>query len=127
MNWYRRASNPIESALLDLEIKYSGQLYFQAYQHRNDGIVLSTIQVRKDAPKGTGTAFMTELSDIADQFGIHIFLTPQSIRSDDKSVKQTTSEGRLRRFYRRFKFRPNKATGRFDFPETWNRSPDVKG
>lgn len=82
-----------------------------------DGIVdLEGIQAPKDAPPGTGTAAMEDLVRWADQNGV--FLTLQFGEKGYEPVqgwKKTSSQARLKKFYARFGFKPNKGRyKRFD-------------
>ena len=82
-----------------------------------DGIVdLEGIQAPKDAPPGTGTAAMEDLVRWADQNGVMLTLQfGEKGYEPVKGWKKTSSQARLKKFYARFGFRPNKGRyKRFD-------------
>lgn len=69
------------------------------------GVVLSNLQVEKNAPKGTGTSFMNDLVEWADK-NSQILILRTAARGDGKSqvYKTTSSSNRLKEFYKRFGF-----------------------
>lgn len=71
-------------------------------------LVLSLLNSRADAPPGTGTRFMRELCQWADQGRVTLSVFPLTL---GKAVvqcgfKSTTSQERLVEFYQRFNFQP---------------------
>ena len=94
------------------------------YEHpRGEVLHLDHIRVAKDAPTGTGTAFMEQLCEIADAKGLVITITPSIFESKNRKWKTSTSYNRLKRFYGRFGFRRNATKGRFDLRGTMHRNP----
>lgn len=89
---------------------------------------LSQIWVKKEAPKGTGTAWMEELCRVADKHGwiITLELGNKGGGDTDGVYKKTTSQGRLQRFYSRFGFKKNATKGMFMLRGTRHRMPRGK-
>lgn len=87
-------------------------------------ITLQTLNARRDAPPGSGTAFMDDLCRIADRYGLIIVLEPGEQRGIP-GLKNTTSVTRLHQFYRRFGFAKNsgKRSYRPDLSGTVHREP----
>jgi hypothetical protein len=90
-------------------------------------LVLARLVARRDAPPGSGTAFMKDLVNIADELGKTVTLqtaTRDSVIGTPK-FKKTTSTGRLKKFYRRFGFKSNygKWTYRPNFQGNMHREP----
>ena len=81
-------------------------------------LVLQTLNARRDAPRGTGTAFMTDLCALADRHGLMITLEAGEQRGST-GFKNTTSINRLRAFYTRFGFQRNSGKR--------NYRPDLSG
>ena len=81
-------------------------------------LVLQTLNARRDAPRGTGTAFMTDLCALADRHGLMITLEAGEQRGST-GFKNTTSINRLRAFYARFGFQRNSGKR--------NYRPDLSG
>ena len=81
-------------------------------------LVLHTLNARRDAPRGTGTAFMTDLCALADRHGLMITLEAGEQRGST-GFKNTTSINRLRAFYARFGFQRNSGKR--------NYRPDLSG
>jgi GNAT superfamily N-acetyltransferase len=89
-------------------------------------IHLDSIRTKRDAPSGTGTAWLEKLCRFADRYGITITMSLGSPGDRDKTWKTTSSTERLRRFYRRFGFNANAKKGRYDLRGSWHRSPVTK-
>jgi len=115
----------------DLEALATSSPYWEANIYTYDAgrfacIDLNKIQVRRDAPPGTGTDFIRKLQDIAKRYGRYITLTPGS-RDDsdrkDRIWKQTTSSNRLKAWYSRLGFRRNAAKGLFQLRGYFHWSP----
>jgi len=95
-----------------IENKYAQYLDITMF-YRNDyeAIELVSLRAKKDAPKGTGTNFMNELVNWADENKKTIIL--QTAQKGDfdtsKEFKSTSSGNRLKKFYGRFgfKLKPN--------------------
>lgn len=92
------------------------------------GFKLITLRAKRDAPKGSGTRFMEELCAWADRKGILLFLqTAARDKPSERSIwyKWTTSEARLKRFYKRFGFVSNygKRSYRLDITGNMHRHP----
>lgn len=86
-----------------------GLAELSVWLHANGDIALSMIQVPRDAQsRGTGTAAMRELTDLADRHRARVVLTPAN-RGDPGG---TTSRTRLVAFYKRFGFVENKGRSR---------------
>ena len=89
---------------------------------------LTHLQARKDAPMGSGSAFMKDLCEWADRKGI--LLTVQSaskgdFRDNGRRFKVTSSTSRLKNFYKRFGFKENygKRSYRADLSGNMHREP----
>lgn len=80
-------------------------------------VILSRLTVPKGARNaGTGSAVMDELTAYADAYGLNLATTP--------SADFGGSVARLRRFYARFGFAPNKGRSRdYGTQETMIRRP----
>lgn len=115
----------LQTKLDALSDKYKNHLstYTIAY---NEYIDLDKLLAKKDAPVGTGSAFMKELCDIADEHNRIIVLqtAPKGSFRDKPGgyfyqYKTTSSSDRLKRFY-----------GRFGFVSNYNKRdyrPDLRG
>lgn len=90
-----------------------------------DNIKLQGLNASKDAPKGTGSSFMRDLTDLADDKGLMITLTPAVKGYGDKGFKKTSSYQRLVDFYKRFGFKSKygKTSYRPDLSDTMFRDP----
>lgn len=86
---------------------------------------LNMIRVKKDAPKGLGTAYMEKLCEMADKWGwvITLNLGSKGDGEDQSGYKRTTSSTRLHRFYTRFGFKKNASRGMFQLRGTRHRMP----
>lgn len=90
-------------------------------------ITLHQLQAKKDAPQGTGTAFMNDLIAWADKNNRIIVLSlgnKQKARKNDM-FKATSSTDRLKKFYARFGFVSSyaKRSYRPDLGSTMHRHP----
>lgn len=92
-----------------------------------DNIKLQGLNASKDAPKGTGSSFMRDLTDLADDKGLMITLTPAVKGYGDKGFKKTSSYQRLVDFYKRFGFKSKygKTSYRPDLSDTMFREPKL--
>jgi GNAT superfamily N-acetyltransferase len=96
----RENETAVEALRRDLEARYPGLDLWVSIGPSGD-LRLNQIVVPKDQrQQGIGTAVMKALTDFADEHKLPMTLTPD--RSYGGSVT------RLRQFYRRFGFRPNK-------------------
>lgn len=95
----------------------------------NPAIELSSIQVKRDAPSGTGSNYMKKLTDIADKYGVVIVLQTASKGNmgKDGMYKKTSSVDRLKKFYSNFGFKYNygKRSYRADLPGNMHRLPKI--
>lgn len=95
----------------------------------NGGIHLDTIMAKTDAPPGSGSRYMADLCEFADQQGLLITLqtaTKETVLYSNRregQFKRTTSTNRLKNWYRRFGFLPNSRYGRFDLRGNMFRLP----
>jgi len=95
----------IQAKLNSLENKYKEFLDIYSVGYR-DHINLKKLVAKKDAPVGTGSSYMTELTRFADENGLMITLTPAEGGSFGMvGYKRTTSYQRLVNFYKRFGFK----------------------
>jgi len=96
--------------------------------HNNEQVIeLSNLRAKKDAPQGSGSAFMKELCKWADVYRVVIILqtaTKGDFDSKDQ-YKKTTSMNRLKKFYSQFGFVSNygKRTYRSDLSGNMHRIP----
>ena len=107
----------------DHEMAQTWGYFYESYGNRV--FHLETIRTSRKARRGTGTAIMEELCDIADREGFIISLslaTKGDFRGSDK-WKSTTSTGRLERWYRSFGFKRKASSGRYDLRGHMMRSP----
>jgi DNA repair protein RadC/GNAT superfamily N-acetyltransferase len=109
-------------SLQDLENKWKAQ-GVDVYLHDTPekGIVLSSLIVPKEERRrGIGSLVMQDLTRLADQLGKRVVLTPGT--KDD--FHGTTSQARLKKFYKRFDFRENRGRRQdFRISETMIREP----
>jgi hypothetical protein len=97
----------IQKQLTDLSKKYTNYLDANAYAY-DDHIKLEALLAKKTAPIGTGSLYMKELCNIADQNNLIITLTTAtSGYGGFEGFKKTSSVNRLKRFYSRFGFVSN--------------------
>lgn len=118
----------IQSKLNSLENKYKNFLDIYSVGYR-DHINLKKLVAKKDAPVGTGSAYMTELTRFADENGLMITLTPAEGGSFGMvGYKRTTSYQRLVNFYKRFGFKSRFGTRSYrpDISDHMFREPLTK-
>jgi hypothetical protein len=94
--------------------KYSDRINIVVHPYDYHGeqmIKVTYLQAHRDTPKGTGTAFMEELSRLADRCGYWLGVSPGALPGDTghyagKPVQwvKTSSRNRLLDFYKRFGF-----------------------
>lgn len=115
----------LQQKLNDLSKKYEKYLDASAYEYKQY-IKLESLLAKKNAPVGTGSAYMKELCDIADQNNLLIVLTTalKGYGGFD-GFKKTSSIARLKNFYARFGFVSNysKRNYRPDLPGDMHRIP----
>ena len=100
-------NHTIQKQLDELSKKYTDYLDVRAYGY-NDHIKLERLLAKKIAPIGTGSAYMKELCNIADQNNLIISLTTSNRGYGGfEKFKKTSSVDRLKRFYARFGFVSN--------------------
>jgi GNAT superfamily N-acetyltransferase len=111
--------NDISSALTALEAKYP-DVKLDVSLGQN-GLTLSRIVVPEgQRNQGVGTAIMEELTTLADSAGLPVALSPSSDFGGSVS--------RLKDFYSRFGFAPNKGRNKdFSISETHIRQPKIEG
>jgi len=114
----------VQAFAKSLESKYDLKDIWMNDMASRNAIELANIIVKRDAQKrGTGSAVMQEIVDFAEQHGRIIVLDPAII---DKR-HGTTSQARLRRFYKRFGFIDNKGRNKdYNFRHLMVRYPENK-
>ncbi len=117
--------NPsLQSELNKIVDKYVRTLDIDVFVYTKH-IKLKTLNATKDAPKGTGSSFMRELTKFADDNNLVIVLTPAVKGYGSAGFKKTSSYGRLVDFYKRFGFvsKYSKSSYRPNYPESMFRDP----
>ncbi len=105
----------IRYSLAEIKEKYKDYTDNVWMYEKDNYIKLDTIRIKKELRKqGIGTQFMNDLIGYADQEGKIIGLTPSDAFG-------ASSIARLREFYRRFGFKPNKS--HMQYMETMIREP----
>lgn len=113
-----RKSPELQRELDELEKKYLPNLQATAFGYK-DYIELFSLKVTKNAPIGTGSAYMKELCDLADRHKKIIVLSKAKKGYGGGEFKKTSSVPRLAQFY-----------GRFGFVSNYSRRdyrPDLRG
>lgn len=130
-DWWKESKEPLSAELDSLIREFSDHLEVSVSPH-GDQLHLMSLQARTDAPPGTGSLFMSKLSDLADRHRLILTLNTASkgdrysdVRRPKLKFKQTTSADRLKRFYGRFGFKSNygSRTYRSDLPGNMHRLP----
>ncbi|MFW6016304.1 MAG: GNAT family N-acetyltransferase [bacterium] len=124
MNWFKKSqiNNPKE--LQEIINKWRNQGITLYVFERENVIILDSIIIPKDMRKqGLGTQIINELSQYADSVNKRIELTTGT----KDSYQGTTSQNRLKRFYKRLNFVENKGRNK-DFRTRNNmyREPENK-
>ena len=105
MRLFEIATEDLQGFANRLKAKYNLQDLWLYMVSDRDIIKLDSIIVSKqDRKTGVGSSVMQEITDYADKHNLRIALTP-AIKGDPG---ETTSRGRLVRFYKRFGFKENK-------------------
>lgn len=105
MRLFEIATEDLQGFAARLKAKYDLQSLWLYMLGDRDIIKLDSIIVSKqDRKTGVGSNVMQEITDYADEHNLRIALTP-AIKGDPG---ETTSRGRLVRFYKRFGFKENK-------------------
>jgi len=114
----------LQKELDALSDKYKPHLIIHTHAY-TDSIKLQGLNASKDAPKGTGSSFMRELTQFADDKGLMITLTPAKKGYGDREFKITSSYQRLVDFYKRFGFKSKygKSSYRPELSVTMFREP----
>lgn len=108
----RSKDTKLQSVLDSLGNKYAKHLDTHTFAY-TDHIYLDKILAMKDAPIGTGSAYMKELCAIADDYGRIVLLETapkgygNKYNTRDTQFKITSSGSRLAKFYSRFGFVSN--------------------
>ena len=126
--FYKSDPDPnLQSKLKSLESKYQDlDIYAVAYK---DYIHLKQLVAKKNAPKGTGSSYMNDLTQLADNNKVMITLTPAEKGSFGRpGFKKTSSYLRLVAFYKRFGFKSkyNTKSYRPDLADVMFREPRSK-
>ena len=110
-----QTDNP-DIAALAQQIAQRYGIHLELRQARDGSVDLEGIQVANDAPPGTGTKAMEDLVRWADANGVMLTLQfGEKGYAPNPEWKKTSSQARLKKFYARFGFRPNKGRyKRFD-------------
>lgn len=116
----------LQSELDDLARRYEPNLIIKLFGY-TDSIKLQGLNASKDAPKGTGSSFMRDLTRLADEKGLMITLTPAVKGYGDTGFKKTSSYQRLVDFYKRFGFKNKygKTSYRPELSDTMFREPKL--
>lgn len=116
----------LQSELDSLARRYDPNLIINLIAY-TDSIKLQGLNASKDAPKGTGSSFMRDLTRLADEKGLMITLTPAVKGYGDKGFKKTSSYQRLVDFYKRFGFKNKygKTSYRPELSDTMFREPKL--
>ena len=115
----------LQSKLDSLESKYQDRLDIYAVAYK-DYIQLKKLVAKKNAPIGTGSSYMNDLTELADDNNIMITLTPAKEGSfGTPGFKKTSSYTRLVKFYTRFGFKSkySKKSYRPDLSDIMFREP----
>jgi hypothetical protein len=97
----------VQSKLDELKRKYSKHLDVGCYAYYGY-IKLEWLLALKTAPIGTGSSYMRDLCNIADEYKLTIMLhTSHKGYGNFDGFKKTTSESRIQKFYKRFGFVSN--------------------
>jgi predicted GNAT family N-acyltransferase len=116
MNWYKKANNELfeQVTLLAQQLSNEFGANVDLYLTKNQDLKLDSIIVPKDKrQQGIGSRIVQRITDFADGNGLRTILTT-GIR--DPHVG-TTSQSRLKKFYRQFGFLNNKGRNK-DFTIT---------
>jgi hypothetical protein len=116
----------LQKELDNLKRRYDPRLVIDVLAYK-DHIRLKGLNAAKDAPKGTGSSYMRDLINLADDKGLMITLTPAIKGYGDIVFKKTSSYQRLVNFYKRFGFRDrhDKRSYRPDLSDTMFREPKL--
>ena len=125
--FYKSDPDPnLQSKLKSLESKYQDlDIYAVAYK---DYIHLKHLVSKENAPKGTGSSYMNDLTQLADKNKVMITLTPAEKGSFGRpGFKKTSSYSRLVNFYKRFGFKSKygKTSYRPDLADVMFREPKL--
>lgn len=123
--FYKSDPDPnLQSKLKSLESKYQDlDIYAVAYK---DYIHLKQLVAKENAPKGTGSSYMNDLTQLADKNKVMITLTPAEKGSFGRpGFKKTSSYSRLVAFYKRFGFKSKYSTKSYrpDLADVMFREP----
>ena len=126
--FYKSDPDPnLQSKLKSLESKYQDlDIYAVAYK---DYIHLKHLVSKENAPKGTGSSYMNDLTQLADKNKVMITLTPAEKGSFGRpGFKKTSSYSRLVAFYKRFGFKSKYSTKSYrpDLADVMFREPRSK-
>lgn len=98
--------HPLQAAADKLVEPYKPYLEARVNFTCRDVLKLDHLQVRRDAPKGTGTGYINDLARFADRHGL--ILSLRTATGDDfkgsSTWKRTSSMNRLKKFYGRAGF-----------------------
>jgi hypothetical protein len=116
----------LQKELDSLSDRFSQHLNISMFGY-TDHINLKTLNASKEAPTGTGSSFMRDLTKLADDKGLMITLTPAIKGYGGAGFKKTSSYQRLVNFYKRFGFKDkySKSSYRPDLSDTMFREPKV--
>ena len=124
--FYKSDPDPnLQSKLESLESKYRDRLDIYAVAYK-DYIHLKQLVAKENAPKGTGSSYMNDLTQLADNNKVMITLTPSEKGSFGRpGFKKTSSYSRLVDFYKRFGFKSkySKKSYRPDLSDVMFREP----
>lgn len=94
----------LQTQLDSIAQKYYPSLYIKTIGYQ-DHIDLKELNATKDAPVGTGSSYMRELTQLADSKNLQIKLVLAKKDYGAFDRKKTTSVERLRKFYSKFGFK----------------------
>ena len=112
----------LQKELNSLNQRHSQHLDIKTFGF-TDFIRLQTLNASEEAPKGTGSSYMRDLTRLADAKGLPIVLTPSIEGSFGGSgFKQTTGYERLVKFYKQFGFKDRTES---PLPDSLKGIPDI--